>query len=63
MPDFGFVGPSYEAPSIYQESQECPCWQAGQGQQRGLHRGAGVAQVGADADVGPHSGRGRQGAG
>ena len=23
MPDFGFVGPSYEAPSIYQESQEC----------------------------------------
>ena len=23
MADFGFVGPSYEAPSIYQESQEC----------------------------------------
>jgi hypothetical protein len=23
MPEFGFVGPSYEAPSIYQESQEC----------------------------------------
>ena len=23
MPDFGFVGPSYESPSIYQESQEC----------------------------------------
>lgn len=23
MPDFGFVGPSYEAPSIYQEAQEC----------------------------------------
>lgn len=26
MPDFGFVGPSYEAPSIYQESQECINW-------------------------------------
>lgn len=23
MPDFGFVGPSYEAPSIYQNDQEC----------------------------------------
>ena len=23
MPDFGFVGPSYETPSIYQDSQEC----------------------------------------
>ena len=23
MPDFGFVGPSYESPSIYQEGQEC----------------------------------------
>jgi hypothetical protein len=23
MPDFGFVGPSYEAPSIYQNAQEC----------------------------------------
>jgi len=23
MPEFGFVGPSYEAPSIYQDSQEC----------------------------------------
>ena len=23
MPDFGFVGPSYEAPSIYQDDQEC----------------------------------------
>jgi hypothetical protein len=23
MPEFGFVGPSYESPSIYQESQEC----------------------------------------
>jgi hypothetical protein len=23
MPDFGFVGPSYTAPSIYQEAQEC----------------------------------------
>ena len=23
MPEFGFIGPSYEAPSIYQESQEC----------------------------------------
>jgi len=23
MPDFGFVGPSYEAPSIYQDAQEC----------------------------------------
>ena len=23
MPDFGFVGPSYEAPSLYQDSQEC----------------------------------------
>lgn len=23
MADFGFVGPSYEAPSIYQEAQEC----------------------------------------
>ena len=23
MPDFGFVGPSYEAPSIYQSAQEC----------------------------------------
>ena len=21
--DFGFVGPSYEAPSIYQDAQEC----------------------------------------
>jgi hypothetical protein len=23
MADFGFVGPSYEAASIYQEAQEC----------------------------------------
>lgn len=23
MPDFGFVGPSYEAPSLYQDAQEC----------------------------------------
>ena len=23
MPDFGFVGPSYESPSIYQDAQEC----------------------------------------
>jgi hypothetical protein len=23
MPEFGFVGPSYESPSIYQDSQEC----------------------------------------
>ena len=23
MPDFGFVGSSYEAPSIYQDAQEC----------------------------------------
>ena len=23
MPDFGFVGASYEAPSIYQDDQEC----------------------------------------
>jgi hypothetical protein len=23
MADFGFVGPSYEAPSIYQDGQEC----------------------------------------
>jgi hypothetical protein len=23
MPDFGFVGASYEAPSIYQDAQEC----------------------------------------
>jgi hypothetical protein len=23
MPDFGFVGPSYEAPSIFQDAQEC----------------------------------------
>ena len=23
MPDFGFIGPSYEAPSIYQDDQEC----------------------------------------
>jgi len=23
VPDFGFVGPSYEAPSIYQDAQEC----------------------------------------
>ena len=23
MPDFGFVGTSYEAPSIYQDAQEC----------------------------------------
>ena len=23
MADFGFVGPSYEAPSIYQDAQEC----------------------------------------
>ena len=23
MPDFGFVGPAYEAPSIYQDAQEC----------------------------------------
>jgi hypothetical protein len=38
MPDFGFVGPSYEAPSIYQDAQECinfrpeidPLKQAGQ---------------------------------
>ena len=38
MADFGFVGPSYEAPSIYQEAQECinfypeidPLKQAGQ---------------------------------
>ena len=26
MADFGFVGPSYEAPSIYQEAQECINW-------------------------------------
>ena len=26
MPDFGFVGPSYEAPSIYQDAQECINW-------------------------------------
>jgi len=26
MSDFGFVGPSYESPSIYQESQECINW-------------------------------------
>ena len=26
MADFGFVGPSYEAPSIYQEGQECINW-------------------------------------
>ena len=26
MADFGFVGPSYEAPSIYQDSQECINW-------------------------------------
>ena len=38
MPDFGFVGPSYEAPSIFQDAQECinfrpeidPLKQAGQ---------------------------------
>ena len=23
MPDFGFIGPSYESPSIYQDAQEC----------------------------------------
>ena len=23
MADFGFVGPAYEAPSIYQDSQQC----------------------------------------
>jgi hypothetical protein len=26
MSDFGFVGPSYEAPSIYQNAQECINW-------------------------------------
>jgi hypothetical protein len=26
MPDFGFVGQSYEAPSIYQDAQECINW-------------------------------------
>ena len=26
MPDFGFVGASYEAPSIYQDAQECINW-------------------------------------
>jgi hypothetical protein len=26
MADFGFVGPSYEAPSIYQDAQECVNW-------------------------------------
>ena len=26
MPDFGFVGPSYEAPSIYQDAQESINW-------------------------------------
>jgi len=26
MPDFGFVGPSYEAPSIYQDAQELINW-------------------------------------
>lgn len=26
MADFGFVGPSYEAPSIYQNAQECINW-------------------------------------
>jgi hypothetical protein len=26
MSDFGFVGPSYEAPSIYQDAQECINW-------------------------------------
>ena len=28
MADFGFVGPSYEAPSIYQDAQECINWRA-----------------------------------
>ena len=26
MADFGFVGASYEAPSIYQDAQECINW-------------------------------------
>ena len=26
MPDFGFVGASYTAPSIYQDDQECINW-------------------------------------
>jgi hypothetical protein len=26
MADFGFVGASYEAPSIYQDTQECINW-------------------------------------
>ena len=26
MADFGFIGPSYEAPSIYQDGQECINW-------------------------------------
>jgi hypothetical protein len=26
MPDFGFVGPAYQAPSIYQDAQECINW-------------------------------------
>lgn len=26
MPEFGFVGPSYSAPSIYQDDQECINW-------------------------------------
>jgi len=26
MPDFGFVGPSYTSPSIYQDAQECINW-------------------------------------
>lgn len=28
MPDFGFVGQSYEAPSLYQDAQECINWRA-----------------------------------
>ena len=26
MPDFGFVGPAYTAPSIYQDAQELINW-------------------------------------
>ena len=60
MPDFGFVGPSYEAPSIYQEAQECinfypeidPLKQAGQRGVVALYPTPGLTQL-IQPEVGP----------
>jgi hypothetical protein len=60
MPDFGFVGPSYEAPSIYQEAQECinfypeidPLKQSGQRGVVALYPTPGLTQL-IQPEVGP----------